>query len=102
MKPKSRKRKFILSLVAAVLVGSAAALVGARYVMQHRIEGWRKDGIAASQAGDHERAADLLGRFLQRRPGDIEALSFYIKSRELAELPNGQHLTDTVTALRML
>src|SRR5205807_2325385 len=63
---------------------------------------WKVDGIAAAKAGDHERAAELLGRYSDRHPSDIEALQAFIASRELAELPNGQHLAETANALKIL
>src|SRR5215470_9956392 len=98
------KRKGLLVFLAAVVLAAAGtgAYYGSRYLLIRRIAGWRKDGIAASIAGDHERAADLLVLYLRRRPGDVTALDYYIASREKAELPNGQHLAETIGALKLL
>jgi predicted Zn-dependent protease len=97
-----RKRIWIIILLGLLLVGGAGAYVGGRYVMKRRLQSWRDQGIAASIAGDHEKAATLLGRYVQRYSGDTRALRYYITSREQAELPNGQHLTDTLAALKLL
>jgi tetratricopeptide (TPR) repeat protein len=102
MKHKSKKKTILLVLAVMVVVGLPVSYYGAREVLKYRIKGWRADGIAASKAGDHPRASELLVRYLQRRPEDIEALSYYIKSREKAELPNGQHLAETIGALKII
>src|SRR3954469_2437842 len=99
---KSNKKKWLLVLVALVIVGLPVSYLGGREVLKMRIRGWREQGIAASKAEQHAAAADLLVRYLQRRPEDVEALSYYIKSREAAELPNGQHLAATIDALKMI
>src|SRR5439155_10760843 len=75
---------------------------GGRYLLKRRVLAWREKGIAAAKAGDNAKAADLLVRYLQRRAGDEEALSYYIRAREAAELPNGQHLAETIAALKLL
>jgi predicted Zn-dependent protease len=97
-----RKKKIVLVLALIVVAGLPVAYFGGREILKYRIKGWRADGIVASQAGDHPRAAELLVRYLQRRPEDVEALSHYINSREKAELPNGQHLAETIGALRLI
>jgi predicted Zn-dependent protease len=98
-----KKKKLILWVLAAFLVGGAGLVGVGELLIQHRAAVRKRDGIAASIAGDHEKAADLLGRYLQRNPSDAdEVLPYYIKSRELAELPNGQHLGMTMAALKML
>lgn len=85
------------------MVIGAGALAGLGELAIHvRAANRKRDGIAASIAGDHEKAADLLGRYLQRFPNDKDALDYYVKSRELAELPNGQHLAMTMAALKQL
>jgi tetratricopeptide (TPR) repeat protein len=70
--------------------------------LKRRALTWRRDGIAASIAGDHERAAFFLKGYLTRFPWDTEALKYYVSSRELAELPNGQHFAETIAALKVL
>lgn len=115
-----RKRLWLIILFAVLLVGGAGTYVGGVLMSIHRTNVWRDEGVAASKAGDHERAATLLGRYLQRKSVDaaalkdpnaskhqqaeqyVEALRCYITSRELAESPNGQHLTDTMAALKIL
>lgn len=98
---KLKRRLAIFALLFLVVCG-AGAYGGYRYMLKLRVAGWRSDGITAAQAGDHARAAELLGQYLQRVPQDVEALTFYIPAREAAELPNGQHLGYTVAALKIL
>jgi predicted Zn-dependent protease len=103
-----RKKLIIGSLLLVVLVVG----LGITYlVRKHRVEVWRREGVAASINGEHARASDLLVRYLQRhRPTGTErdeaeyldALRHYITSRELAELPNGQHFAETTAALKLL
>jgi tetratricopeptide (TPR) repeat protein len=99
---KRNKRFWIITLLASLLLGSAAAYLGGRYAMRRRVRSWREQGIAASVAGEHDRAATLLGRYISQNPDDSTALRYYVTSRELVELPNGQHLTDTLAALKLL
>lgn len=102
---KRNKKKLILVLLGVFVCGIVGAYFGAREFRRHQIDGWGIEGIAASKAGDHEKAADLLSRYLRRRPDSEltpEALSHYIVSREKAEMPNGQHLAETIAALKML
>jgi predicted Zn-dependent protease len=99
---KRKKTLILLLILFVVLGGGAATYVGAKLVMRRRVAGWKKEGIAASVAGDNARASDLLLRYLQRRPWDVDALSHYIKSREAVELPNGQHIAETIGALKLL
>ena len=100
MKRSSKKKKILIVLALLMIAGLPVSYYAAREVLKYRIKGWRADGIAASQAGANEKASELLVRYLQRRPEDIEALSHYITSREKAELPNGQHLAETIGALK--
>jgi tetratricopeptide (TPR) repeat protein len=94
-------RKTIVGILVLVLL-LACAGVGGKYFLNRRTLSWRQQGIAASIAGDNVKAVNLLTRYLNRRPGDILALSYYVKSRELVPLPNGQHLAQTIAGLRML
>lgn len=97
-----RKKKIIVWTLVVLLVGGLGLVGVGEWVIQRRSANRKRDGIAASIAGNHELAAELLGRFLQRNPHDVEALTYYVKSRELAELPNGQHLGMTMAALKQL
>src|SRR5947207_2451236 len=100
---KSRKKTWILLLAALLAFTLIGGYFGGKYVLRVRVQRWREQGIAASKAGDHARAADLLVRYLQRRGAyDAEALDYYIRSREAAEMPNGQHLAETVAAIRLM
>jgi len=105
VKEKKKKTIFIVLLL-VVAIGGAGAYVGGKFMLRHRIARWREEGIAASVAGDHEKAASLLAGYLQRGPAGtdkyIEALRYYIISREQAELPNGQHFAETLAALKLL
>ena len=75
---------------------------GGKYILYCRAMGFREQGMTAAAAGDHEKAATLLVRYLRRQPKDIEALSAYVLHREQAELPNFAHLADTIAGLKML
>ena len=48
------------------------------------------------------KAADLLFRYLSRQPQDVDALVYYARSREQAEEANGQHIGQTIAALRQI
>jgi tetratricopeptide (TPR) repeat protein len=97
-----RKYKIIIALACMMPVGLVGGYYGARQILIMRIASWRASGIAASKSGDNFTAADLLARYLRRRPGDVDALEYYAHSRELAEEPNGQHLTETAIALKSI
>src|SRR3954454_6047458 len=88
----------VVSLVACVPVGYFAG----REMLKRRIASWRRDGLAAAQAGDNERAAEILGHYLTRRPGDAAAVRAYVTARESAELPHGHHLAEAANAIRLL
>jgi predicted Zn-dependent protease len=93
-----------LTLVLAVLLvlGGAGAFFGGKAILRHRAMGWRRDGIAAAKAGDHVQAAFYLGGYLRRYPDDTEALQYYVASRPLVPLANGQHYSETINALKVL
>src|SRR5687767_7844271 len=99
---KRNKKKLLLPAAVLLVVGAAAAFGGYKYLTARRVAEWRSQGLAAAQQGDYARAADLLVRYLHRRPDDVEALGAYVKSRESAELPEGRHLSETVNGLRLL
>lgn len=92
-----RKKKLIIWVLSVLLVGGAGLVLAGKLVIDHRAANRKHDGIAASIAGDHERASQLLARYLQRHPHDDEALAYYVKSSEQAE-----HLGETLAALKML
>src|SRR5690349_1807359 len=97
-----RWKRNALVLAALAVLAVPVTYYGGRYVLNRRFLGWRDQGLAAAAAGDHARAADLLGRYLRRRPDEVETWSLFVKSREQAELPNGQHLSDAIGALQFL
>jgi len=99
---KRKKTVILVSSLLALVLAAGSAYVGYRLLLKRRVLTWREQGIAAARAGDHEKAAGLLLRYVQRYPRDVEALGYYAKSRELAELPNGQHIAETIAALRLL
>ena len=103
---KTKFKKLLLTLTVLVVLGAGGAYFGAKQLLKRRAMVWRRDGIAASIAGQHERAAFYLGGYLRRfpenTPATTEALKYYVVSRELAELPNGQHYAETIAALKTL
>ena len=98
------RRKIIRWAIAAFVVPLAivATYFGARLIVSARVNSWRAQGMAAAQAGNHEKASEMLVRYLQRRPRDLEALIAYVRSRELAELTDNQHFAETIGALQLL
>lgn len=90
----------VLCTAGAGVGGSSLAV---ELLSRARVNGWERDGVAAAQAGQFDKAADLLARYVQRRPeAQPETLEWYIRSRERAELPDGRHIRDTITALELL
>lgn len=98
---KNRKKRvvWVLSIILVGVVGLIGLGVLANYLRAAR---WKREGEAAATAGEHDKAAYLLGRYLQRYPHDDDVLTYYVKSREAAELDNGQHLAMTMAALKQL
>ena len=105
-RPTKRKfrrwRLLLLAVGLCVALGAPTAYLGGRRLLVRRIQSWRQEGFAAAAAGDKARAADVLLRYLKRRPGDVEALRRYAEVREAVEMPNGRHLTEAVGALQLL
>ncbi|HUB26939.1 MAG TPA: tetratricopeptide repeat protein, partial [Tepidisphaeraceae bacterium] len=94
--------QWIVYALAAFLIGGICLYAGAKYVLKRHVQSWKRDGIAASIAGDNEKAVELLGQFLRYQPGDMDALVYYVKSRELVPMAHSQHLAETVRALRRI
>jgi tetratricopeptide (TPR) repeat protein len=94
-----RRKVVISSIVVLLLCGS---LFGGYLGLRWRAMRLRDQGYAAAREADYALAADLLGRYLRRYQGDSRALREYVRVRELSELPNGQHLIDTVLAVKLL
>ena len=102
MKRPSLKKLMTVLLVLFVL-GGAGAYFGGKYFLKRRAEGWLRDGIAASIAGNHERAVFFLKGYLLRDPAHTEALKHYVISRELlVDSRGGLQFTETVNALKVL
>ena len=101
-----RGKKIWISLLVLIVLGGAGSYFGAKILLNRRAEGWKRDGIAASRAGQHEQAAFLLGGYLRRHIADsrdagyMEALKCYVTSCELEE--SGRHLGEAVAALKLL
>src|SRR5690242_7955898 len=99
---KRKRIRFLMRWALVLVLAAGSAYGGYRYLLRRRVLAWREQGIAASRHGDHELAADLLVRYLQHHPRDVEALHCYVTSRELAELPNGRHVAEAIVGLRLL
>lgn len=104
--PNRKKRSIwfwlLMTCIVLAIVGLPTGYFGLRYYIKQRIIGWRADGMAAAEAGNNEKAAQFLALYIQRRPGDLQALETYIKVREKVEMANGQHIAETVAALKMV
>lgn len=99
---KASKATKIWIGVLVLLLVAGGALAGGKFVLRRRAMQWKAQGLAAADAGDYAKSADLLSRYLSRYGGDSRTLRRYVQVRELAELPNGRHLTETVNALKLL
>lgn len=102
MLKKNNRKKLMLAILLLAIIGGAGAYAGYRMHRERQTRSWRAQGIAAALAGDNAKAADLLARYLQRQPADVEALERFIIAREQVELPGGRHLAATISALRDL
>ena len=102
---RGRLKKRLLILVAGLLllsvVGTGAYVYRKRQINAQFMQ-LRKEGLAAARAGDHRTAVDRLGPYLARHVDDQEALVQFVRSRPLVKAPKGQHLLQTITALRYL
>jgi predicted Zn-dependent protease len=99
--PATNRVRFLV-VMTVLVVGAGVAFGGYRYLLKRRVQHWRQWGISAAQEKDYPSASQFLGQYLQRNPRDVEALNLYIQAREAAELPNAQHLAQTIAALKML
>ena len=97
-----RKQVILIAILAVLLVGGISSYFVAKNVLYSRAKGWKAQGLAAAQAGDNARAADLLLRYIRRFSDDLPTIDAYVKAREAAPLPNGQHIFDTIGALKLL
>src|SRR5436305_1255233 len=79
---KKSRKWLVIGIIAVVALAIPLVYGAAKYRNKLRDNVWKADGIAASRAGDHDRAADLLGRYVNRHPRDVEAIKVYITSRE--------------------
>ncbi|HVT81072.1 MAG TPA: tetratricopeptide repeat protein [Phycisphaerae bacterium] len=99
-KKKSIWPKILIGTAVFLAVGATAGYFTLRHMNRTRNAAWRTDGLAAAAAGDNEKAAALLGRYIRVDPRDLDVLEAYIAIREKVESPNGQHISDTVAALK--
>jgi len=94
--PLSRRARRRLILVSVLLVLIAAGAVGTRYALRWRqaqaLERARVDGLAASRAGEHERAISLLASVFRTRRDDHEVIFALATSRLASPLEDGSHL----------
>jgi predicted Zn-dependent protease len=94
---KVRRRLIIAASVGTVL---AASLAGGYLLLQHRkdvaAQTSYKHGLAELDQKDFDSALHSIGRYVQRYPNDMKALSKYAMLREKVPLPNFRHLADAI------
>lgn len=103
MQSQTKKRLYVLltcALLACVAVGTLYLV--RRHQLHARFARYKVDGLAASARGDDAIAVQQLGLYLQREPGDVDALSAFAKSRLRVGSPRGEHVRDAIMALRAL
>lgn len=104
MQRKVRRRLLIAAMIAIV---GAAGLGGTYAYLQHRKNNNARasyaKGLGQLDAGKYEEALHSVGRYVQRYPDDLEALSKYGNLRERVPLPNNRHLVEAMKVhLRVL
>lgn len=94
--PLSRRARRRLILVSVLVVLLAAGAVGTRYALRWRqaqaLERARVDGLAASRAGEHERAITLLASVFRAQREDHEVIFALATSRLASPLEDDTHL----------
>ena len=103
IRPKTKRRLFILGLAAFLVVGAGAALY-LRYVQKRNAElaEWRRAAFVAYEAGDYPVALEHFSKYLAesktadrpRGKADTEALFAYGKSRASVERSDNRHLVE--------
>lgn len=103
LKTRSRKRVLFLVAALALAIATAGSFYGYRKLqIRRQYARMLADGLAAAEAGNNQQALDLLGTYLQRYPDRIEALAQYGRIRPLIPLPKGEHIRDSIYVLRHL
>lgn len=90
----------ILTLVLVVLV---VAFTLPKYQTRRQLDGFRQDGLAAHERGDHAEAVRLLGRHTRGmgdRPVSPDVRLAYARSRAELEASDGGHLPAAISMYR--
>lgn len=75
IRPKTKRRVFILALIALLLVVAGAGLYRYRmYQADQKIAEIKSEGMAAFNAGDYPTAIEKLSVYVTKRKSDTEAL----------------------------
>ena len=102
-KKKSIWPKLLIGGTVSLLALGGTGLLVWNHHKSTRLAMWRKEGLAAAVAGDNEKASRYLGSYLATKSHDLESRSeAYITAREQVESPNGQHISDTLKALKII
>ena len=64
----SKKRLVLVIVLCTAGAGVGGSSLAVELLSRARVNGWERDGVAAAQAGQFDKAADLLARYVQRRP----------------------------------
>lgn len=103
MKSKLMRRLLILATAFTVLVAGAGSFyVYRKAKVFHQYTQWKAQGLADAAQGKNEEAIDLLARYLQRYPDDIDSLAQFARVRPLVPLPKDQQIPPTIYVLRHL
>lgn len=97
LKAKKKRRRLILL---GGLLGAAGLLVAVYCLRLQLVDRQLVQGLAVGRealaAGDHVKALDKIGRYVQRHDDDAAALYDYGQARERVETPNRRHVGQAI------
>jgi tetratricopeptide (TPR) repeat protein len=104
LRPKTARRfALIAGLLIVVIIGGLAVLTVPRWQRGRQIESFKREGLAAHEAGRHHEAVPLLGRHM-RAVGEEntapEVLLGLARSRAELEARRDNHITIAITRYR--
>jgi cellulose synthase operon protein C len=103
LKPQAKKRLLLLLCGFLLIVGLG---VGAFALHIYRVRSlytdYRQRGLTAEKDGNNVVAVNLLEHYLLRYPDDLDVLAAFARVRPKVEMPQGEHIKQTIAALREL
>ena len=100
MRPTTKRRLLILSVVSIVVIGGAGGFAVFRInQLAAQTEQARVDGMAAYKAGQYDQALQPLAMYVGKNKTDAEALYALAVSRSMVTMPSGQHMREAIQYL---